>query len=110
VIFTAGMALVCLAVCYWILDVKQWRKRWTKFFLVFGMNAIAAYVLAEVISHILARMSGSDGRSWQEILYQSVFEPLASPLNASLLYGICYVLMCWAAMWFLYRKRIFLKV
>jgi predicted acyltransferase len=36
--------------------------------------------------------------------------PLASPANASLLYALCYVLVCWAAMWLLYRKNIFLKI
>ena len=110
VIFTAGLALLCLAACYWVLDVKQWRGRWAEFFLVFGMNAIAAYVFAEVISHILARMSAGDGMTWQEVVYQTVFDPLASPRNASLLYAICYVLLCWAAMWMFYRKGIFLKI
>jgi len=110
VIFTAGMALLCLTLCYWVLDIKQWRGRATKFFLVFGMNAIAAYVFAELIAHLLARMTAGDGMTWQEVLYQTAFEPLANPLNASLLYAICYVFLCWTAMWLLYRKRIFLKI
>jgi predicted acyltransferase len=110
VIFTGGLALLCLAICYWVLDVKLLRPRLTKFFLVFGMNAIASYVFAEVIAHLLVRMSAADGSTWQEMIYQTAFEPLASPRNASLLYGICYVAMCWIAMWVLYRKRIFLKI
>jgi len=110
VLFTAGLALLCLAVCYWILDVKQWRGHWTKFFLVFGMNAIAAYVFAEIISHILSRLSNPAGTNWQEIVYQSLFAPLAGPQNASLLYASCYVVMCWVAMWILYRRGIFLKI
>jgi len=109
-LLTAGLALLCLAWCYWILDVKYWRGRWTTFFLAFGMNPIAAYVLAEVISHSLYRFSTVTGLSWQEVLYQNRFEPLTSPANASLLYAICFVLVCWAAMWVLYRKRIFLKI
>jgi predicted acyltransferase len=36
--------------------------------------------------------------------------PLANPANASLLYALAYVLVCWAAMWLLYRKGIFVKV
>jgi predicted acyltransferase len=110
VLLTAGLALLCLAGCYWILDVKHWRGRWTTFFLVFGMNPIAAYVFAEVISHSLYRFSTAAGLSWQEVLYQNGFEPFVSPASASLLYAICYVLASWAAMWMLYRKRIFLKI
>lgn len=110
VLLTAGLALLCLAACYWILDVKQWRGWWATFFLVFGSNAIAAYVFAEVIDHSLYRLSNADGVSWQEALYQFLFEPFARPANASLLYAISYTLVCWVAMWVLYRKRIFLKI
>jgi predicted acyltransferase len=110
VLLTAGLALLCLALCYWILDVEHWRGRWTTFFLGFGMNPIVAYVFAEAISHSLYRFSTAEGLSWQDVLYQDGFEPFVSPANASLLYAICYVLLCWSAMWLLYRKRIFLKV
>lgn len=110
VVLTAGLALLCLALCYWIVDVKRWRGRWTKPLLVFGMNAIAAYVFAEIISHLLDHMHNRSGLSWQEMIYQPVFAPLANPANASLLYALAYVLICWLAMWLLYRKGIFLKV
>jgi predicted acyltransferase len=36
--------------------------------------------------------------------------PVTSPANASLAYALSYVLICWAAMWLLYRKAIFLKI
>ena len=110
VIFTAGLALLCLALFYWILDVKQSRGRWTKPMLVFGMNAIAAYVFAEVISHFLDHVHTAGGVELQEFIYQHMFAPLASPANASLLYALAYVLMCWVAMFVLYRKGIFLKI
>jgi predicted acyltransferase len=110
VLLTAGLALLCLAGCYWILDVKHRRGRWTTFFLVFGMNPIAAYVFAEAISQSLYHFSTAAGLSWQEVLYQNGFEPFVSTANASLLYAVCYVLVCWAPMWVLYRKRVFLKI
>jgi predicted acyltransferase len=110
VIFTAGLALLCLALGYWIVDVKSWRGLWTRPLAVFGMNAIAAYVFAEVISHLLDHVHTSTGSSLQEFVYQRVFAMLASPANASLLYALAYVWMCWTAMWVLYRKGIFLKI
>ena len=110
VIFTAGLALICLALCYWMVDVKKRRGRWTKPTLVFGMNAIAAYVFAEAISELLDHIHIRGGMSWQELLYERVFVPLANPANASLLYALVYVLICWVAMWVLYRKGIFLKI
>jgi predicted acyltransferase len=55
-------------------------------------------------------MHTSAGLSWQETVYQRIFATLASPANASLLYALVFVLMCWAAMYVLYRKGIFLKI
>jgi predicted acyltransferase len=110
VLLTTGLALLCLSLCYWILDLKRRRSGWTTFFLVFGMNPIAAYVFAEMISHCLYRLSTAAGLSWEDVLYQNGFEPFISPANASLLYAICYTLLCWVLMWLFYRKRIFLKI
>jgi predicted acyltransferase len=38
------------------------------------------------------------------------FASLASPINASLMFAICFVLVCLALMWILYQRKIFLKV
>jgi predicted acyltransferase len=113
VVFTAGFALVCLAACYWALDVHRWR-RWATPFLVFGMNAIASYVFAAIVAHCIGRIDVQlpDGTvvSWQARIYRTFFAGLASPPNASLLYALVFVALCWAAMWVLYRRRIFLKI
>ena len=114
VLFTAGLASICLALCYGVLDIRRWRGRWTKPFLVFGTNAIAAYMFSEIVADLLDRMQVhlADGSllSWHEAVYERVFAPLASPANASLLYAMAYVVLCWAAVWVLYRKKIFLRV
>jgi len=81
---------------------------------VFGMNAIAAYVFAGIVAHLIGRVGLhlADGSwvTWQEVFYQRVFSGLASPPNASLLYALVFVATCWAAMWVLYRKGVFLKI
>jgi predicted acyltransferase len=110
VIFTAGLALICLAACYWIVDAKRHRGSWTKVVLVFGTNAIAAYFFAEVVAKLIESIHLAGGNTIQEILYQRLFAPLGSPANASLLYALVYVAFCWAAMALLYRKRLFLKI
>ena len=113
VIFTAGLALVCLALCYWIVDIKQNRGAWTKPILVFGKNAIAAYVLSETLASLLYSVTihfAHGSQTLQEIFYSRMFAAIAEPANASLLYALVYVGICWAAMAVLYRKGIFLKV
>ena len=45
VLYTAGLAAIGLGICYWFIDVKEY-KAWTKPFAAFGMNAITVYVIA----------------------------------------------------------------
>jgi predicted acyltransferase len=114
VLFTGGSALIGLALCYWLLDIKQWRGRWTMPTLVLGTNAIAAYVFSELLAKALeaghVHLSSGQILSWQQFIYQRFFAPLANPAMASLLYALVYVLVCWLVSWTLYRKRIFIKI
>ena len=113
VLFTAGVALACLALCYWLADMKQWRSGWTKPILVFGKNAIAAYVFSEVLASTLYAVrvgAGAHSTPLQDYLYTHLFEPYASVANASLAYSLAYVLLCWLVMAFLYRQEIFVKI
>jgi predicted acyltransferase len=113
VLFTAGVALVCLALCYWLADAKKWRSGWTKPILVFGKNAIAAYVFSEVLASTLYAIrvgAGAQSTTLQEYLYTRLFAPLASPANASLAYSLAYIFFCWLVMSVLYRKNVFLKI
>lgn len=108
VMFTGGLALQFLSICYWLIDIKGYR-RWAKPFEVFGLNAIALYVVADVIAVLLGvlKVGGEPLGSW---IYTHMFESWASPVNASLMFAIGFVLVCLGLMWILYRRGIFLKV
>jgi predicted acyltransferase len=108
VVFTAGMGAVGLALCYWLVDVKGYR-RWTLPFLVLGMNAITAYFLAELMA-IQLEITPVGGISLKEWIYQNAFATWLSPVNASLAYAIAFVFFWMVVMWGFYRKRIFIKV
>jgi predicted acyltransferase len=109
VVFTAGAALVLLGVFYWLADVRNWRGAWTRPILVFGTNAILAYFFAEVVAHLLSRIT-VHGAALEELIYSGSFAPLARAPNASLLYAIGFVVFCWAVIAIFYRRRIFIKI
>ncbi len=114
VLLTTGLALIVFGLCYWLLDVRKVRWIPSKPATVFGMNAIVAYVFAELLALALDVFRWSDGqppaRSFQDRIYEVVFAPLGSAELSSLAYSICFVLVCWALMWVLYRKKIFFKI
>ncbi|HVQ35990.1 MAG TPA: DUF5009 domain-containing protein [Pyrinomonadaceae bacterium] len=113
VLFTGGMALHLLALCYWVIDIKGYR-RWARPFEMFGVNAIALYVGAGLMAELLGviKVTGADGTkvplgSW---IYENAFASWASPVNASLAFAIAFVLVWLGLMWILYRRKIFIKV
>jgi predicted acyltransferase len=109
VLFTGGLALQFLSICYWLIDIKGYR-RWARPFEVFGLNAIALYVVADLIASLLGLIKLGGGEPIGGWIYDHIFASWASPVNASLAFAICFVLVCLGLMWILYRRRIFLKV
>ena len=53
VLFAAGCTLLLLAVCFYAVEIKQWTRGWTYPWLVFGSNAITAYVFSELLAATL---------------------------------------------------------
>jgi predicted acyltransferase len=113
VLYTTGLALHCLAVCYWLIDVQGFTK-WTKPFVVYGVNAITVFFLSGLIPRILGmiKVTGPNGTEMglQTYLYTTLFSPWLSPVNASLAWAICFVLVWLGILWIMYNKRIIIKV
>jgi predicted acyltransferase len=110
--FTAGAAAVFLALCYALIDVKGW-KAWSRPFVILGLNAIALFVLSGLMTKFLSfhKTTGPDGTqvSWLRYSYVTWFEPLADPMNASLLFALANLAVLFVVLWVMDRKGIYLK-
>jgi predicted acyltransferase len=113
VLFTAGMALQLLGICYWLVDIKGYRA-WAKPFIIFGVNALALFVFSGLLARLMGiiKIPRADGSSiaLQPYIFKNLFASWAAPLNASLFYAIIYIFFWLLLMWLLYRKDIFIKV
>ena len=107
------------------MDVQGWRK-WAKPFAIYGMNAIAVFMLAGVLGRILPaiKVTNAAGKKvgLQTYLYENLCAPfaspdtapffgfLASPKNASLMWALMYVdrRSTWSPTC-MYRRKWFLK-
>jgi predicted acyltransferase len=112
VLYTTGLAITILSICYWVIDVKGYKKL-TYPFLAFGSNAITTYILADFVPEILSVIPvTSDGKKtnlWA-YLYNHLFVPYLSPVNASLAGGLLMVLIIFLPIWWLYYKKIKISI
>ena len=113
VLFTAGMGAMALATCMWVIEVLNVR-RWTKPFLMFGMNPIVAFVGSGVMARCIYTVFTAEyqGRrqAVQSIIFQAGFASWLPPRDASLLFAIVFVLFWLALLSVLHSKKWFLKL
>ena len=112
-LFAAGLACVSLATVMWIVDFQKWR-RWTKFFVVYGLNPMMAFVgsgvLARCIYSIFKVTKDGKRMSLQAGIYETLFTPWLSPINASLAFAVTFVLFWYAILYYMYKRDIIFKV
>ncbi|HXG56747.1 MAG TPA: heparan-alpha-glucosaminide N-acetyltransferase domain-containing protein [Vicinamibacterales bacterium] len=112
-VFTAGFAALLLALCYWAIDIRGW-KGWTRPLVVLGSNAITLFMASGLLVKTLAliRVAGPGGTdmSVSRWAYLHAFAPSASPKNASLLYALANLVLLYALLAWMYRRRLFLRV
>jgi predicted acyltransferase len=98
VLLTGGIGLLLFALFYWIIDVRK-KDGWTLFFRVIGMNSITIYMAQTIVNF----------HGIGEFFLGGVASKLPEGYN-SLLLHLAYIAVCWLFLYFLYRKKIFLKV
>jgi len=98
VLLSGGISALLLALFYFVIDVKGFR-RWTPFFVVFGMNAITIYMAKKILDF---EGISSFFFGWTRV---HIHEGWGEVFVA------CGILaLQWALLYFLYRKKIFLRV
>jgi predicted acyltransferase len=112
VLYTSGLAMVVLGICYWIADIKRMRQ-FAPPFLAFGTNPIIAYFGSEIgvgiINMIQIKTADSNVSlyDWLFVQYQSIG---LSPVNASLLGALIYTGFWLLIVSILYRRHIIVKI
>jgi predicted acyltransferase len=96
VLYSAGWSLLLMALFYWIIDVKGF-KRWTFFLVVIGMNCITIWVGQRLINFKFT----SDAFFLGISRFTGIIQPI--------ILASCLLFVKWLFLWFLYTKKIFLK-
>ncbi|HET9099198.1 MAG TPA: DUF5009 domain-containing protein [Acidobacteriaceae bacterium] len=116
VLFAGGISMLLLALFMWLFDRApahpsgHKRSPLVTSLLVFGTNAITAYVFSELLASGLSSIPTHPGMNLQETLYQSILNIVPNAPFASLLYSLAYVAVCWLFTYSLYRRGVFIKI
>jgi predicted acyltransferase len=98
ILVSGGWAFIFMTFFYWLIDVMKYQK-WAFFFKVIGVNSLATYLLYHFIDYFKSSYMIFFG------LYASTPEPWHEVFEA-----IGALILVWLTLYFLYRKKIFLKV
>ena len=113
VIYTSGMALIFLGICYYTIEVLNWRK-WTKPFLLYGMNSITVFMLSGFVGRLMAiiKFTNDDGTktSLATLLYNALFTSWLPPTTASLMWAFNWITGFLVLMWLMDKKKIYIKI
>ena len=100
-LFSGGVCFLFLAAFAWILDVKGWRG-WSFPLTVIGMNSIAAYLIAHLWEGFIIS-------SFRIHLGPDAFKIFGAGLEPFLL-GCAVLLTFWLILYWMYHRKIFLRI
>ena len=116
VLYTAGIAALCLTLLYWIIDVLNYKK-WTTFFLIWGVNPMIVFFFSGVIPRALSAIKiqnpeiATEEINLQSYIYNHNIVPLFSnPLDSSLTYALVYAIFWSIILWVFYKYKLIFKV
>jgi predicted acyltransferase len=112
VVLTTGWALLLLAFCYELIDVRRVR-RWGKPFEIMGFNPISLFIASVLLIKILVKTTvgtGENAPSTYNWIYQNLFVSWAGAYNGSLFFAIATVLLWLVIAYGMYRRRWLIKV
>jgi predicted acyltransferase len=120
-LYTTGLALLILALLIYLVEFKGSKGGWTRFFDVFGKNALFIFAMSALIPKTMGLIRISNGvsnagkprylnpLSW---FYENLCKPVFTydPRVGSLLYALCFIGMMWFLAWLLDRRKIYIRV
>ena len=120
VVFTVGLAIIILSTLIYFIEVRNKTGTWSRFFDVFGKNALFIFALSGLVPKSLGLIRIPNGvsttgeesyltpYSW---FYENICAKIpGAPQNGSLFFAICIVLFFWSIAYWMDRKQVYLKV
>ncbi|MFV8269694.1 acyltransferase family protein [Flavobacterium sp. GT2N3] len=116
VLYSAGIATLSLTLLYFLIDVANYKK-WTKLFLIWGVNPMIVFFFSGIIPRVLSAIKienpeiASEQINLQSYFYKFCIVPIFSnPMNASLTFALVYAVFWSLILWGFYKNKLIFKV
>lgn len=119
-VYTTGLAIVTIATMIYMIEFKNVKGGLSRFFDVFGKNALFVFALSAFLPKGLALIRIPDHLNAKGVmvytnpwnwLYQKVFIHIpGDPKLGSLLFALWVITLMWAICWWMDKKKIYVKV
>lgn len=112
---TCGLAATLLALLIYAIDIRR-KASWCTFFRVFGTNPLFLYVISTIMAISLGRIKITTADDTKISLHSQIYNNFLVPLCqgnetlASLTFALTLVLLNWVIGYYLYKKKIFIKI
>ncbi|MCB1277917.1 hypothetical protein [Prosthecobacter sp.] len=100
-LFSGGCVFLTLATLHYLVDMRQWRS-WTFPFVVMGMNSLTFYLMRHTLEVPLAK-------GLKQHLGKGVFQILGRPMQPVLI-GACSLTILWLIVFWMHRRKLYLKL
>lgn len=119
VVFSTGLACVLISILIYLIEIKDFKGFFTRFFDAFGKNPLFIFVLSGVIPRLqsLIRIEDKmvDGKMTYKTPFRAFYESVCQPLfenekNASLMYALIFIFVMWLIAEYMNRRKIYVKV
>ena len=108
VMHTTGWAFLTLATTTLLCDILKLHS-WFKIGIIFGSNSIAIYALSQMMTYFAYGMPILN-TTFNSMIYGGMIEIGVYPKLASLVWALTYTSVCYVVAYYLYKKKIFLKL
>jgi len=100
-LYSGGLILLILAGFYGVIEILGW-KRWSFWLTVIGANSIAIYVMSWTLEHFVLESLKIHLGSAPFLIFGPPFEPV--------LRGIAVLLVFWGILYWMHRRKIFIRI
>lgn len=111
VIYTSGLATITIATMIYLIEIKNVKGWLSRFFNVFGKNALFVFALSSFIPKGFALIKLGEGVNPWNWLYKKVLIHIpGDPKIGSLLFALSIITLMWAICYWMDKKKIYVKV